>query len=58
MPINNFKAGAEKKMDKVSIYLTGPEKEALLEAVGDQKLSVVLRKLVFEYVRKYRMSKQ
>jgi hypothetical protein len=57
MPINNFKTQPEKKLEKVSIYLTPNEKELLMEAVGNQKLSIVLRKLVYDYVRRYKMSK-
>lgn len=58
MPKETYKVTPEKKMNKVSIYLTEIEKDALLEAVGDKKLSVVLRSLVIDYVRRHKMAQR
>jgi len=58
MPKEIYKGEPEKKMNKVSIYLTDVEKDALLNAVGDKKLSAVLRSLVIDYVRRYKMSQR
>lgn len=58
MPKETYKVTPEKKMNKVSIYLTEVEKEALLDAVGDKKLSIVLRSLVIDYVRKHKMAQR
>ena len=58
MPKETYKGTPEKKMNKVSIYLTEVEKDALLDAVGDKKLSVVLRSLVIDYVRRHKMAQR
>jgi len=58
MPKETYKVEPEKKMNKVSIYLTEVEKDALLDAVGEKKLSVVLRSLVIDYVRRHKMSQR
>jgi hypothetical protein len=58
MPKDNYKVADEKKLNKVAIYLNDLEKEELMKAIGDRKMSVVLRSLVFEFVRKHKMSQR
>jgi hypothetical protein len=52
MPKETFKDPVEKKFDKVSIYLSVDEKQALLDAIGDRKLSAVLRLLIIQFLIK------
>lgn len=58
MPKDNYKVVDEKKLNKVAIYLNDQEKEELMKAIGDRKMSVVLRSLVFEFVRKHKMAQR
>lgn len=57
MPKESYKETVEKKFDKVSIYLSVEEKKALLDAVGDRKLSSVLRLLIIQFILKERAKK-
>jgi len=57
MPKESYKEPVEKKFDKVSIYLSVEEKKALLDAVGDRKLSSVLRLLIIQFILKERAKK-
>ena len=57
MPKENYKDGVEKKFDKVSIYLSVDEKKALMDAIGDKKLSSVLRLLIIQYLIKQKARK-
>lgn len=54
MPKEKFKAGVEKRLYKVSIYLTFEEKEELLGLVGQRKLSTILRSILFDWMRRNR----
>jgi hypothetical protein len=54
MPKEKFKAGVEKRLYKVSIYLTFEEKEELLKIIGTRKLSEILRSILFDWMRKNR----
>jgi len=54
MPKEKFKAGVEKRLYKVSIYLTFEEKEELLGIVKDRKLSSILRTILFDWMRRNR----
>ena len=49
MPKETFKDLSGKKFDKVSIYLSVDEKKALMDAIGDRKLSSVLRLLIIQF---------
>ena len=53
MPKDNYKVADEKKLNKVAIYLNDVEKEELMKAIGDRKMSVVL-----EFVRKHKMAQR
>ena len=44
----------EKRLYKVSIYLTFEEKEELLGLVGQRKLSTILRSILFDWMRRNR----
>jgi len=57
MPKESYKEPVEKKFDKVSIYLSVEEKKTLLDAVGDRKLSSVLRLLIIQFILKERAKK-
>jgi hypothetical protein len=57
MPKETFKDPVEKKFDKVSIYLSVDEKQALLDAIGDRKLSAVLRLLIIQFLIKEKAKK-
>lgn len=57
MPKENYKEEIEKKYHKVSIYLSEEEKNALLQAIGDKKLSTVLRLLIIQYLIKQKAKK-
>ena len=57
MPKDTYKDPAEKKFDKVSIYLSVEEKKALMDAIGDKKLSSVLRLLIIQYLIKHKAKK-
>ena len=52
MPKEKFKAGVEKRLYKVSVYLTFEEKEELLSIIGERKLSSILRTIVFDWMRR------
>jgi hypothetical protein len=52
MPKEKFKAGVEKRLYKVSVYLTFEEKEELLQIVGERKLSSILRTILFDWMRR------
>jgi hypothetical protein len=54
MPKEKFKAGVEKRLYKVSIYLTFEEKEELLNLIGERKLSALLRSILFDWMRRNR----
>lgn len=54
MPKDKYKDPVEKKYHKVSIYLSEEEKNALLLAIGDKKLSSVLRLLIIQYLIKHK----
>lgn len=57
MPKETYKEEIEKKYHKVSIYLSEEEKNALLQAIGDKKLSTVLRLLIIQYLIKQKAKK-
>lgn len=57
MPKEIYKEEIEKKYHKVSIYLSEEEKNALLQAIGDKKLSSVLRLLIIQYLIKHKAKK-
>lgn len=57
MPKEVYKDGLEKKFDKVSIYLSVEEKKALMDAIGDRKLSSVLRLLIIQFLIKEKAKK-
>lgn len=57
MPKETFKDLSEKKFDKVSIYLSVDEKKALMDAIGDRKLSSVLRLLIIQFLIKEKAKK-
>ncbi len=57
MPKETFKDPVEKKFDKVSIYLSVDEKKALMDAIGDRKLSSVLRLLIVQFLIKEKAKK-
>jgi hypothetical protein len=52
MPKERFKAGVEKRLYKVSVYLTFEEKEELIKIVGERKLSTILRTILFDWMRR------
>jgi len=54
MPKEKFKAGVEKRLYKVSVYLTFEEKEELIGIIGDRKLSSILRSILFDWMRRNR----
>lgn len=54
MPKEKFKAGVEKRLYKVSIYLTLEEKDELLDIIGQRKLSAILRSILFDWMRRNR----
>lgn len=57
MPKETYKDPVEKKFEKVSIYLSPEEKKALLDAIGDRKLSSVLRLLIIQFLIKEKAKK-
>jgi hypothetical protein len=57
MPKETYKDPQEKKFEKVSIYLSAEEKQALLDAIGDRKLSSVLRLLIIQFLIKEKAKK-
>lgn len=57
MPKQTYKEQVEKKYHKVSIYLSEDEKNALLDAIGDKKLSSVLRLLIIQFLLKEKAKK-
>jgi len=57
MPKDTYKDPVEKKYHKVSIYLSEDEKNALMDAIGDKKLSSVLRLLIIQFLIKHKAKK-
>jgi hypothetical protein len=57
MPRDTYKDPVEKKYEKVSIYLSQDEKKALMDVIGEKKLSSVLRVLIIQYILKQKSGK-